>query len=134
VIAGQQPFPRANAATVIYKVVTGKLPDRPLGPNEWLSDDIWNLISRCLSQSLDGRPDISFATNALNDVVDAVRIAFMNTLTQLTSVGMGSRESQNTLTKILASQEGVNAAMSLRGDDVLTLVDTLDQVRRQRVI
>jgi hypothetical protein len=36
----------------------------------------------------------------------------------------------HTLTKILASQEGMNAAMSLQGDDALALVDTLDQVSK----
>ena len=39
-------------------------------------------------------------------------------------------EFPNTLTKMLASQEGVNTAMSLQGDDALTLVDILDQVSR----
>jgi hypothetical protein len=35
---------------------------------------------------------------------------------------------------MLASQEGMNIAMSLQGDDALTLVDVLDQVSRLRII
>jgi hypothetical protein len=46
------------------------------------------------------------------------------------SINIRSREFPNTLTKMLASQEGVNTAMSLQGDDALTLVDILDQVSR----
>ena len=57
----------------------------------------------------------------------AIRSTF---LTQLTSVNIRSKEFSNTLTKILASQEGMNAAMSLQGDDALTLVGILDQVSR----
>lgn len=49
-------------------------------------------------------------------------------LAQFRSIDLRSREFPNTLTKMLASQEGVNAAMSLRGDDALILVDILDQV------
>ena len=37
------------------------------------------------------------------------------------------------LTKVLASQEGMNGAMSLQGDDALALVDILDQVSRLRI-
>jgi len=58
--------------------------------------------------------------------VPALKNAF---LTQLRS-----KEFPNALTELLASQEGVNAAMSLQGDDALTLVDVLDQVSRARII
>jgi len=70
VITEQQPFHRANVATVTYNIVTGKLPDRPPGPNAWLSDDVWNFISRCWSPSLNDRPDIDSAIKVLNDAAD----------------------------------------------------------------
>jgi len=55
--------------------------------------------------------------------------AFKNTfLTQLLSINIRSREFPNALTSMLESQEGMNTAMSLQGDDALTLVDILDQV------
>ena len=73
-ITGQQPFPGAKDGVIIYNVVTGERPGRPAGPNEWLSDDVWNLISRCWSPSRDGRPDVNFAMNALNDAADAVEV------------------------------------------------------------
>jgi len=59
---------------IIYNVVTGERPDRPPGPDEWLSDDIWNFISRCWSSSWDSRPDVGLATNVLNDAADVVNI------------------------------------------------------------
>ena len=44
------------------------------------------------------------------------------------SINIRSREFPNTLTTMLASPEGMNTAMSLQGDDAVTLVDILDQV------
>ena len=73
-ITGQQFFPGAKDGVIIYNVVTGERPSRPPGPNEWLSDDVWNFISRCWSPSRDGRPDVDFAMNALNDAADAVEV------------------------------------------------------------
>ena len=46
------------------------------------------------------------------------------------SINVRSREFPDLLTKMLASPEGVNTAMSLQGDDAQTLVDILDQVSR----
>ena len=59
---------------MIYTVLCGERPGRPAGPNEWLSDDVWNFVSRCWSASLDERPDVNFAINALNDAADAVEV------------------------------------------------------------
>ena len=73
-ITGQQPFPGAKDGVIIYNVVIGERPARPPGSNEWLSDDVWNFISRCWSPSWDGRPDVEFAMNALNDAADAVEV------------------------------------------------------------
>ncbi|KAF9648264.1 kinase-like protein [Thelephora ganbajun] len=72
VITGQQPFHGVKDGVIIYNVVTGERPSRPPGTNEWVSDDVWNFISRCWSPSWDGRPDVNFAMNALNDAADAV--------------------------------------------------------------
>jgi len=74
VVTEQQPFPGAKDGVIIYNVVIGERPARPPGPNEWLSDDVWNFISKCWPQSRDGRPDVEFAMNALNDAADAVEV------------------------------------------------------------
>ena len=50
------------------------------------------------------------------------------------SIGIRPREFPNALTTMLASQEGMNTAVSLQGDDVLALVDILDQVGREMII
>lgn len=61
-------------------------------------------------------------------------LASKNTfLKQLISIDVGSNEFPNTLAEMLASQEGVDAAMSLQGNDALILVDVLDQVRRPMI-
>ena len=74
-ITGQELFPSAMKDDIVrYHVITGDRPDHPSGPNEWLSDDVWNFISRCWSPSRDGRPDADFAMNALNDAADAVEV------------------------------------------------------------
>ena len=44
------------------------------------------------------------------------------------SIDLKSREFLNTLATMLASQEGMNTAISLQGDDAVILVDILDQV------
>jgi hypothetical protein len=50
------------------------------------------------------------------------------------SISVRSREFPNTLTKMLASQEGMNTAMSMQGDDALALVEILDQVSRPWIV
>ena len=72
VITREQPFSGAKDGAIIYGVVTGERPKRPSGPNKWLTDDVWNFISRCWSASWDGRPSVDFAVNSLNDAADAV--------------------------------------------------------------
>ena len=52
----------------------------------------------------------------------------------LMSINIGLREFPNTLTRMLASQEGTNTALSLQGDDASALVDILDQVSRTMMI
>ena len=49
-------------------------PARPEDPNEWLPGDIWDLISRCWSTSLDERPDPDALMNALDDAGDTVEL------------------------------------------------------------
>ena len=72
-VARKQPFPGAKDGVIIWTVVTGERPARPQEPNELVSDNVWNFISRCWS-SWDGRPDVDFAINALHDAADAVEI------------------------------------------------------------
>ena len=78
VLTRQKPFPGVKDRVVMYNVVIGKRPARPPGPNEWVSDDVWNLISRCWSPSLDDRPDVDHAMNVLNDAADAVEVGCKN--------------------------------------------------------
>jgi len=40
--------------------------------NVWLSDNVWNLISRCWLTLWDGRPDANLVVNALSDAGDVV--------------------------------------------------------------
>ena len=49
-------------------------------------------------------------------------------LVQLKTVDIRSGELTGTLAKMLSSQEGVDTAMSLQGEDALSLIDILDHV------
>ena len=86
-ITEQQPFPGAKDGVIIYSVVTGERPVRPSGSNEWVSDDMWNFIARCWSPSWDGRPDVTFAINALNDAADAIEIRRRKAYTATNDLG-----------------------------------------------
>lgn len=59
---------------IIYNVVSGERPPRPPGLNEWVSDDVWNLISSCWTPSRDDRPGVDFIINALNDAADTAEV------------------------------------------------------------
>ena len=72
VVTGEQPFSGVEEDAIVWKVVEGERPSRPPGPNEWVSDDIWTFISSCWSPSLDCRPNVEFAVDALDDAADAV--------------------------------------------------------------
>ncbi|KAF9781352.1 kinase-like domain-containing protein [Thelephora terrestris] len=71
VITGLQPFPGDYDDVIIHNVATGERPSQPPCMIEWVSDDIWNFISRCWSASRDDRPDVEFAVNTLNDATNA---------------------------------------------------------------
>ena len=60
--------------TIMHNVVLGGRPDRPHDRSGWLSDDVWNLISRCWSSSWEGRPDVNHVMGALNGAADAVEV------------------------------------------------------------
>ena len=76
-------------AIIAVQVLTGKQPSfgdvgritddvaRPArlpDPNEWLSSDVWDLISRCWSASLDERPVPDTIMNTLDDAGDTVEL------------------------------------------------------------
>ena len=42
--------------------------------NEWLSDDVWNLVCRCLSPSSDNRPNLDVVVNTLEGAEDAAEL------------------------------------------------------------
>jgi len=76
-------------ARAIVQVLTGKRPSlgdegkiiddivrpaHPPDPDEWVSGDVWGLIFRCLSASLNERPDPGTIMNTLDDAGDAVEL------------------------------------------------------------
>jgi len=46
----------------------------PPGPDEWLSNDVWSLISRCWSTSWDNRPDHNAVIIGLKDAGDVAEL------------------------------------------------------------
>ena len=87
----KQPFPGAKDGVIIYSVVTGERPARPQEPNELVSDNVWNFISRCWSSSWDARPDVDFAINALHDAADAVEVRRRKAYATATDQGKRTR-------------------------------------------
>jgi len=89
-LSGRYTFLVSRAeARVIAQVLTGKQfslgnegritdddarPARPPAPNEWLSGDVWDLISRCWSTSLDERPGPDTVMDALDDAGDTFEL------------------------------------------------------------
>ena len=74
ITTGQLPFPGVRDGMIIFNVATGERPVRPQDPNEWISDAVWDLISRCWSSSLIGRPDIKFVKDKLTNAADIVDV------------------------------------------------------------
>ena len=89
-VTGEQPFPGAVDGMIIYNIVAGVRPARPPGPDKWVSDSVWDFISRCWSPSWDGRPDVNFAINALNDAADAVEVRRRKAYATATDQGEGT--------------------------------------------
>lgn len=74
ITTGRLPFPGVRDGVIIYNVATGQRPDRPLDLNEWVSDAVWDLISRCWSSSLISRPDAKFAKDTLTNAAHGVEV------------------------------------------------------------
>ena len=91
VITGRQPFPGTKGGVIVYNVITGERPSHPPSPNEWLADDVWNLISGCWSPSR--RPGVDHVMNVLNDAADAVEIR-RGKLSVTTTKGQGKATSR----------------------------------------
>ena len=74
ITTGRLPFPGVRDGMVIYNVAAGERPVRPLDPNEWISDAVWDLISRCWSSSLISRPDVKLTKDTLTNAADIVDV------------------------------------------------------------
>ena len=108
-LTGRQPFPGAKYS-VIGNVVTGARPPRPIS-NEWVSDNVWNLVSRCWSTFWNGRPDTSLTANVLNDAGDLVEFR---------------RREPDLIAFLDASRAGANGLDAAKAQE---FVDTIDLVR-----
>jgi len=70
VLTGKQPSFEDEGKIIGDIAQPTHLPD----PNEWVSGDVWDLISKCWSASLDERPDPGTITNTLDDAGDTVEL------------------------------------------------------------
>ena len=71
VITMQRPFTGIKDRTNIREIISGWRPSFPPDPNEWLLDNVWDIVSKCWSPSWGGRPDASTVIIALNSAADA---------------------------------------------------------------
>ena len=72
VVTGERPFSRVGDDRVADRVAEGERPNRPPDHNEWVSDEVWDLISSCWSSSWDDRPGVESTMGALNRAADVV--------------------------------------------------------------
>ena len=70
VITMQQPFTGIKDRTNIREIISGWRPGCPPDPNEWLLDNVWDIVSKCWSPLWGGRPDASTVMNVLNGAAD----------------------------------------------------------------
>ena len=66
----QQPFSWATDRTTVREVVLGRRPSCPLDPNEWLLENVWNVVTWCWFPWWGGRPDASTVMHVLNGAAD----------------------------------------------------------------
>jgi len=107
VLTGQQPFPGARHS-IIGNIVTGARPPRPLGSDEWISDNVWKLTSRCWSAFWDGRPSASLVMSALSDAGDVVEFR---------------RREPDLVTFLDASKAGANDLEIVKAQKFVDMVD-----------
>jgi len=120
-------------ARVIVQVLTGKKPSlggksritddaarpaRPPDPNEWLSCDVWDLVSRCWSTSLDERPDPNTLMNALDDAGDTVEL------------GRRKLRERDLICFLNDCRDGPNGNQDVKKAKAQWFVDMLDSVRQ----
>ena len=108
-LTGQRPFPGARCS-ILGNVVAGARPHRPPGSDEWLSDNVWNFISRCWSTFWDGRPGTSVVTNALNDAGDLVEFR---------------RREPDLVAFLDASKAGVKGLEAAKAQEFVNMIDSV---------
>ncbi|KAG6820841.1 hypothetical protein H0H93_010668 [Arthromyces matolae] len=71
IYTGRLPFVDiANDAEVIYRVIQGVRPNRPIIPDNlgvYISDDLWDLIRHCWEQQPTSRPSIEDVVDTISD-------------------------------------------------------------------
>jgi hypothetical protein len=122
--------PRTETQDIV-QVLTGKKPSfgdeckitddvaRPTSPpdtKEWLSGDVWDLVSRCWSTSLDERPGPDTVMNTLDDAGDTVELERMEL-----------REA-DLICFVNDCRDGPNADQDVKKAKAQRFVDALDSV------
>ena len=59
---------------MVLSTTAGNRPGLPQDPNEWISDDVWHLISQCWRPFRDDRPDVGFLMDTLSDAAVAIEV------------------------------------------------------------
>jgi len=95
-------------------------PAHPPDPNEWLSGDVWDLISRCRSASPNERPGPDTVINTLDDAGDTV---------ELRRRGFGEAEAE-LICFLKGCRDGPNSDQDVKKVKAQWFVDVLDSVRQ----
>ena len=116
VLTGKQPSFGDEGKIIGDIAQPTHLPD----PNEWLSGDVWDLISRCWSASPNERPCPDTVTNTLNDAGDSV---------ELKRRGFGEAEAE-LICFLKGCRDGPNSDQDVKKVKAQWFADVLDSVRR----
>ena len=69
VLSGHVPFEQFGRQSVIIKVIGGKRPERPNGPEgAWFTDNLWEMLTLCWESQPESRPSIAAILELLEQV------------------------------------------------------------------
>jgi len=93
VLSGRLPFSQHHGLTIIGKIIDGKRPRRPRGPEgRWFTDDVWGMLEHCWKPSPGDRPGIKDVLQCLEGVSRSWTPPSPQTMTDPTTTNSHTRD------------------------------------------
>jgi len=69
VLSGQTPYAQCNQLVVVQKILDGKRPEKPRGPQgAWFTANLWEVLERCWQPQPGDRPSLGAVLQCLQGV------------------------------------------------------------------